>query len=96
MSQFPASTGLRALERYLPPTQTVALLGSSGVGKSTLVNRLLGSATQRAPKIATVPGSAIAFSAASLSAASNAAIVSGEVTASRARAAVVARRGKCT
>jgi len=34
--------GLDALEPYLRPSQTIALLGSSGVGKSTLVNRLLG------------------------------------------------------
>ena len=34
--------GLDALSPYLRPAQTVALLGSSGVGKSTLVNRLLG------------------------------------------------------
>jgi ribosome biogenesis GTPase len=34
--------GLDALAPYLRPAQTVALLGSSGVGKSTLVNRLLG------------------------------------------------------
>jgi ribosome biogenesis GTPase / thiamine phosphate phosphatase len=34
--------GLEQLERYLPPGRTVALLGSSGVGKSTLANRLLG------------------------------------------------------
>ena len=32
---------------YLRPAQTVALLGSSGVGKSTLVNRLLGAETLR-------------------------------------------------
>jgi len=31
-----------ALAPYLRPAQTIALLGSSGVGKSTLVNRLLG------------------------------------------------------
>jgi ribosome biogenesis GTPase / thiamine phosphate phosphatase len=37
-----ARTGLEALERYLPPGRTVALLGSSGVGKSTLINALLG------------------------------------------------------
>jgi ribosome biogenesis GTPase len=34
--------GLEALAAYLAPGQTVALIGSSGVGKSTLVNRLLG------------------------------------------------------
>jgi ribosome biogenesis GTPase / thiamine phosphate phosphatase len=33
---------LEALQPYLVPRKTVALLGSSGVGKSTLVNRLLG------------------------------------------------------
>jgi len=33
---------LAALERWLAPGRTVALLGSSGVGKSTLVNALLG------------------------------------------------------
>jgi ribosome biogenesis GTPase len=34
--------GLESLDAYLKPARTVALLGSSGVGKSTLVNRLLG------------------------------------------------------
>ena len=34
--------GLEALAAYLRPAETVALLGSSGVGKSTIVNRLLG------------------------------------------------------
>ena len=34
--------GLSALDAYLLPGRTVALLGSSGTGKSTLVNRLLG------------------------------------------------------
>jgi ribosome biogenesis GTPase len=34
--------GLDELELHLRPGQTVALLGSSGVGKSTLVNRLAG------------------------------------------------------
>ncbi len=34
--------GLDALSPYLAPGRTVALLGSSGVGKSTLANRLLG------------------------------------------------------
>lgn len=34
--------GLEALEAYLRPGATVALLGPSGVGKSTLINRLAG------------------------------------------------------
>lgn len=34
--------GCEAVRPYLRPGKTVALLGSSGVGKSTLVNRLLG------------------------------------------------------
>jgi ribosome biogenesis GTPase / thiamine phosphate phosphatase len=34
--------GVDELEPYLAPGRTVALLGSSGVGKSTLANRLLG------------------------------------------------------
>jgi ribosome biogenesis GTPase len=37
-----AGDGLDALDRFLGPGRTVALLGSSGVGKSTIVNRLLG------------------------------------------------------
>jgi len=35
--------GVEALEPWLGPGQTVALVGSSGVGKTTLTNRLLGS-----------------------------------------------------
>jgi ribosome biogenesis GTPase len=39
--------GLEALSPWLAPGRTVALLGSSGVGKSTLVNRLLGREKQK-------------------------------------------------
>ena len=34
--------GLKALDPWLVPGRTLAVLGSSGVGKSTLINRLLG------------------------------------------------------
>ena len=37
-----AAPGIDGLTAFLEPGRTVALLGSSGVGKSTLVNRLLG------------------------------------------------------
>lgn len=39
-------SGLQALHAWLAPGRTVALLGSSGVGKSTLTNRLLGEERQ--------------------------------------------------
>jgi ribosome biogenesis GTPase / thiamine phosphate phosphatase len=38
----PAERGLEPLAALLVPAQTIALLGSSGVGKSTLLNRLVG------------------------------------------------------
>lgn len=37
-----AQSGLAALEAHLKPGKTVGIFGSSGVGKSTLVNHLLG------------------------------------------------------
>lgn len=39
--------GFEALSAYTPAGQTIALLGSSGVGKSTMINRLLGGEQQR-------------------------------------------------
>ena len=48
--------GLDVLRPYLRPAQTVALLGSSGVGKSTLVNRLLGADTLRVGAISAADG----------------------------------------
>jgi ribosome biogenesis GTPase len=44
-------TGLEELRTYLQPGRTVALLGSSGVGKSTLINRLLGRDRQRTREV---------------------------------------------
>ena len=45
---------LEALAPWLAPGRTVALLGSSGVGKSTLINTLLGQ--ERLPTTAVRPG----------------------------------------
>ena len=39
--------GMDALRQHVRPGQTAVLLGSSGVGKSTLINSLLGTARQR-------------------------------------------------
>jgi len=39
-------SGISALEAHMAPGETAALTGSSGVGKSTLLNRLLGSDRQ--------------------------------------------------
>jgi len=38
--------GMEGMEKFLAPGQTVVLLGSSGVGKSTIANRLLGELKQ--------------------------------------------------
>lgn len=44
--------GVDALAAHLLPGRTAVLLGSSGVGKSTLVNRLLGAERQRTATVA--------------------------------------------
>jgi ribosome biogenesis GTPase len=44
--------GLDELAPYLAPAKTVALLGSSGVGKSSLANRLLGGDVQATKELA--------------------------------------------
>jgi ribosome biogenesis GTPase / thiamine phosphate phosphatase len=44
--------GLEELGPYLTPAKTIALLGSSGVGKSTLANRLVGDELQATHEIA--------------------------------------------
>lgn len=48
--------GLEALEPWLVPGRTLALLGSSGVGKSTLINRLLGHDRQHTGEISAAVG----------------------------------------
>ncbi len=43
--------GLNDLRRYVGPGRTLALVGSSGVGKSTLVNAILGDDVQRIAEV---------------------------------------------
>ena len=43
--------GMASLEAYLLPGSTIALLGSSGVGKSTLLNRLAGRTLMRTAEV---------------------------------------------
>ncbi|CAH0117839.1 MULTISPECIES: ribosome small subunit-dependent GTPase A [unclassified Paenibacillus] len=48
-----ADIGFDELARYLQPGKTVALLGSSGAGKSSMVNRLIGREIQKVSEIRT-------------------------------------------
>jgi ribosome biogenesis GTPase len=43
--------GFDELEKYLGPGQTIVLLGSSGVGKSTMLNRWMGRAIQEVQEV---------------------------------------------
>jgi ribosome biogenesis GTPase / thiamine phosphate phosphatase len=52
----PRDEGYDALRAYLEPGRTVALLGSSGVGKSTIVNRLAGQELQRTQEVRVADG----------------------------------------
>ncbi|MDR7666617.1 ribosome small subunit-dependent GTPase A [Methanosarcina sp. Z-7115] len=46
-----SKNGLDALNPYLNPGETIALIGSSGVGKSTLINAFLGETVQKTADI---------------------------------------------
>jgi ribosome biogenesis GTPase len=50
------SQGLEHLEAYLSPGQTVTMLGSSGAGKSTIVNRLCGRPIQATASVSQAVG----------------------------------------
>ena len=49
-------SGVELLQPWLTPGSTIALLGSSGVGKSTLINSLLGAHRQTTSDISTAVG----------------------------------------
>ncbi|MCP4690599.1 MAG: ribosome small subunit-dependent GTPase A [Desulfobacterales bacterium] len=51
--------GLAALERWLPPGKTVVLVGSSGVGKSTLINGMAGEKIQAARPVSAALGKGV-------------------------------------
>jgi ribosome biogenesis GTPase / thiamine phosphate phosphatase len=51
-----AHDGARDLERYFQGNRTVALIGSSGVGKSTVTNQLLGRAAQATQEVRAYDG----------------------------------------
>jgi ribosome biogenesis GTPase len=46
-----AGVGLEAIAEFLPHGRTGALLGSSGVGKSTIINRLIGENVQKTREV---------------------------------------------
>lgn len=49
-------SGLDVLKAYVRPGETVALIGSSGVGKSTIINRLLGVERQETGEVSSAVG----------------------------------------
>ncbi|MBI9075569.1 MAG: ribosome small subunit-dependent GTPase A [Desulfatibacillum sp.] len=54
-----AGLGMESIRQYLLPGHTVALIGSSGVGKSTLVNHLLGQDIQATRQISESVGKGV-------------------------------------